>query len=86
MPGARLHSHTVAPLVTDPWRQDLQGTMASPDAACLEHGWPQESAFLTTHTHTRTEEKLERGRWKGVGRERTGLSYVVYPCNLLWLP
>lgn len=46
-------STATAPLVTNPWRQDLKGT-ASLDAACLEHCRPQESAFLTTHTHARS--------------------------------
>lgn len=94
MPGASLYSHR-APMVTDPWRQDLKGSTASLDAACLEHYWPQESAFLTTHTRTlfslslslcnRHAQAYGGGwRWRDVGRERAGLSYVVCHCSLLW--
>lgn len=41
MPGASLHSHTVAPMVTNPWRQHLKDTTASLDTACLDTAGPQ---------------------------------------------
>ena len=39
-----------------------------------------------TPTHSHTEAKLERRKWKGVGRKQIGFSYAVYPCSLLMLP
>lgn len=49
MPGASLHSHTVAPLVTGPGDRTSKVQRYPSTAACLEHSLPQESPFLTTH-------------------------------------
>lgn len=83
--GQSPQPHCIAPMVTGLMvTRPPRHPVSSLDTFCLEHGRPQESALLTTHTCTHTQNK--RWRWKKEKNEETRITLSVCPCRLLWLP